>query len=528
LWLSFVSLPVLAQNVLFPNEDYTKRCSVPAHGSNYLVINANTGEVMDGHTQFPAGATVQVIYFKPNPFRYTYSFSRSFQSLDEKQTYDFFRLIPGFSPVLDNLSGLDRAALTACGGDVQQSVQLTAVEGAKATTDGALVSFSESMAGKEIAIENKRYKISKVVSPMEISIEPPYTGPRLTDVFATIITSAAGDKMLRDELDDLKRQLGSLPQEFDHARKQYTELQKTLTERQTLECSSILPRMNQVLFSMKSAPKMADTVAGLAKKVTDLRERVAKHTFVSDQCGAEMKKEIAAMLDGEKGLLAAVEANRKAVEELNAAFTGLRDAFSNSSLFYHQTRFTQKRSGVETLRSRVAKVNEADTAAPPAPADVSVEIGDSEALIRLSAGIGFSTVPDRRIVREPGKDGAQDVTKFGYETNSNFKPSGIVMISALPIGFTRNEVRWADLGLSAGLVLSDRGASTQAEYILGPTLGFLGQRAFLTLGLHAAKVESFPRDFKEGDIVPSSLPDPLPVRRNWKHGLMVSLTYRLR
>ena len=84
--------------------------------------------------------------------------------------------------------------------------------------------------------------------------------------------------------------------------------------------------------------------------------------------------------------------------------------------------------------------------------------------VHVSGGIGFSTIDDITIVRQPGlaADGKTQETHFGYQNNSSFKPSAIVMLN----------VPWKEgarisFGPAVGLVVSGRGDTANVEYVGG-------------------------------------------------------------
>lgn len=84
------------------------------------------------------------------------------------------------------------------------------------------------------------------------------------------------------------------------------------------------------------------------------------------------------------------------------------------------------------------------------------------------------------------------------------------------------------VGLGAGLVIAGREQNTQVEYMAGPAFAFLKDRVFLNLAFHAAKVPKLAGGFRLNDIVPDNLPDPLPIEKNFKGGLIMAITFRIR
>jgi len=144
--------------------------------------------------------------------------------------------------------------------------------------------------------------------------------------------------------------------------------------------------------------------------------------------------------------------------------------------------------------------------------------------LSVSVGIGFSSIDEIKIVRQSASDGQGGVAAtFGYESDSRLKPSGVAMLTGHLKTF-----RQFTLGASAGFVLSNRGDNADIEYILGPSVGFRENLIWITVGMHVARVQKLGGGFAIGDKIPTSLQDPFPVQKNYKPGVLVSLTFKIR
>ena len=154
-------------------------------------------------------------------------------------------------------------------------------------------------------------------------------------------------------------------------------------------------------------------------------------------------------------------------------------------------------------------------------ASIKVDMGTVR--LSVSAGIGFSTVDEVKIVRQASSDGMGGVTnKFGFENNSDFKPAGVVMLNGHVV--TKPSLTF---GPSVGLVVSRRGSEPQLEYLLGASFGFKDNLVWLTGGLHAARVAEL-SGFSIGDDVPVALQDPIPTEESFKPGFMFAITFKIR
>jgi hypothetical protein len=259
---------------------------------------------------------------------------------------------------------------------------------------------------------------------------------------------------------------------------------------------------------------------------------IAGHAFISESCGQQVKTNVANLLSvGDASVEKSLEHQKTVQTGLKAmqeSYDALRERFTASNLFYAQDQITQPRAGFENITIKVTPLDQNDKDEPPKPRNVRLQFGEGESRIRLSAGIGFSSARDARIIRVAGKQSETDVTRFGFETDSSFRPSALIMIGVLPWDVSRKGQRVATWGPSVGLVLSNRGDGAVTEYLGGVTFGLPGDLAFLTLGFHAARPEGFPSGYKENDIVPANMGDPLPVRRDWHAAAMLALSFKIR
>jgi hypothetical protein len=545
------------QKELFDDFDYKRVCEAPALADDGILINANSGSVKSGKTQFHEGTTVQVVYHKPNPFRYNYAFSRAFMSFDATQTFDFFKVVPGMEGVLSSVSGL------GVGASVQKASSCTPLkkilEATVVKTDGQTLTSKEPLKGVTVGQQVKFQGVDMAIAVAKVDGETQLT---LTAAIPAAVTSgtlfevqqsAAAEEALSRKVEaqatSLRKELAALVatatpdnNRLSDPLKSYTALELVLFKSQALECSAVMPRVNQLLGGLHdvlnlSLDKHVAAANALLARGEALKSDVDKHAYVNEACSVELKQATDSLDKDLRKAAADQKTLQDGLNEMQGAYDALRERFTASDLFYFQDRVTQPRPGNETLQIAVTKVKSNDSPDPPKPANVRLQFGEGESRIRVSAGIGFSTGPDARVARVPGKvttkdeagkDVTTDVTRFGYESKSGFRPSAMVMVSVLPWDITRKGIRRATFGPSVGLVLTNRGTGTVTEYLGGMSVGLAGDLAFVTVGFHAAQPEDFPTGYKEGDVIPSNLPDPLPVRRDWKRAAMVSLTFKLR
>ena len=160
----------------------------------------------------------------------------------------------------------------------------------------------------------------------------------------------------------------------------------------------------------------------------------------------------------------------------------------------------------------------------------TVQITVGEAHLSISAGIGFSNIRERSIVRQAsaGDTAGTTVSRFGYDKNSQFRPSAVVQLNG-HLWSVKNLLGTGpgSVALSAGLVVSNRADNTELEYLAGPSL-LPEEPCFVTAAFHAARVPQLAGGFKIGDKVPDGLQDPLPLQKNFRPGFILSITFKVR
>ena len=444
----------------------------------FIEIDANTGEVLNGTTKFAEGEKVQVIISHKNPFKYTYRIQIVSAPLDTIIASAFLKLIPGFGDIVDSIvagtpltSKVGAAAGPDCPGPASAAWE-------------ALYAKAQPLTEKSVAIKtdidprSEAYKLYEKLYK-ETDVE------RITDC-ATLCKDATDLDKKMDKLINL----GDLPATVEKFKKDVDDL-KTLID------------AFQTAFDKLSPNDRANC---------DVKTKFDKIKAL----GTEAKKYQDAV-----GLL---QTNQKAFQLMSTMLDkALRteDGFTTVQYPYTSGGPTGVRISIfrKSLREENAQEKQVTI--------VDLQVGESP--LSISAGIGFSTIRDRRVIRQPfAKDDGTIGARFGEENTSKLRPSALVMLNASLRRFNMFAKGDGSFALSTGLVLSNRNGTTEAEFIVGPSIGFLSNRVFFTFGYHAARVEQLGGGFKLGDEIPANITDPLPVERNWKGAFMFGVTYKLR
>jgi hypothetical protein len=165
--------------------------------------------------------------------------------------------------------------------------------------------------------------------------------------------------------------------------------------------------------------------------------------------------------------------------------------------------------------------------AVPGQINESIQLGRPRFL--LSGGLVFSPLRRRTFenvkgfVRDangnPIGDGDKDVVGFGENSPRRLLPMAILntrLASFKPTSF------YFSLGVTA-----KHDDNVDVEYLLGPSVSLLNERALFTFGAYAGKVQNLVPDVKVGDEIPESVGDAklFAKRNSWKPGFSFSYVF---
>ena len=441
--------------------------------SDHLIVDGNTGAIVDGTTKFAEGAKVQVIVLEPNPFKYLYQVRVRSQPLDAGIALQFLGLLGLPQPVMDSLNGVKAAAAPAGTCTTDQIAKWKDFQGRldKLTTE------HDSLVGEV----NKLPAATKAIQDFQEATK----GEELPcDNIATILQQAKDLKGLAD--------------------------------------GAPLSKRDATLID--DATKLQTDVAAVSPKAVSGDENcdLAQQKVFKDQ--------LAKLLKDANDMKTQLDTYAKAKPELDPIYKRAQTVISSPTPFlsinYPNTtggpRAVTVDSARQDLRATDAKMTSVGT--------YELTVGESH--LSLSAGIGFGGIRERSIIRQAGPGDTPDttVTRFGYAKNSQFRPSAIVQLNGHLWHFANflGTKQPGSVGVSTGIVVSNRADNTDLEYLAGLSLGFLHNVVLITPAFHAARVQQLSGGFKIGDKVPSTLQDPLPIQKNFKPGFILTITFKVR
>jgi len=458
---------------------YDEKCKDNCQGKTikrtepYVEIDANTGTIIHGRLKHNEGP-VQLIFVRKNPFKYNYRFEIQSAPLSVAIISSFLNLKPGFSSTVSSIIGQELAVRPAPPGPD--------CPGASDEWD-KLYKAAQPLTAKSAALKKKLEEKSKISDSLEAFIKK-------TDT----------DWIPREQCEEVCRKADYLAQNLKELI-ELADLTKTVQELKanTEELKPLIAAFNAKRETLKGEDATDCDVAEELKNINNLFTDIANH---------------------EKAV-SILEANKKASEQMNRI---VKSALAVDHPFDEEFSLTDDTGN--SIRIFRTNLREDDAKEQQIGRTIQIDVGESP--FSISAGIGFSTIEDKRFIRQSFvKDGMLGA-RFAEENKSSLRPSAMVILNGHIEHFSFFAANDATFALSTGFIFSSRNNVTDTEFIVGPSLGLLHDNLFLNIGLHVARVDSLGGGFKLGEPIPANLPDPLPVEKNWKCGFIFGITYKLR
>ncbi len=451
------------------------RCTPPKAEPPFVEIDANTTAVLNGATNFAEGEKVKVIVSRKNPYKYDYETQIKSSSLDANLVSAFLSLIPGAD------------AISSLFGQTGSVSPVPAPRAGAASGADECSSHRGDLNGM-IALLNK----------------------------------------LNESDEALKKEAG----EIEASYKEYEKFVLT-TDKDFLgtfeRCVDICTQGSGVLSHLSrltNLDKFKGEIEELQKAADDLGKTAAKFKEEHKDCFgtelAKVEKNVKAAAESAKAALAKVQQIQKAKPAIELLGQRIGKTLADNEAFFEE-HFPYTQGGPIAVKINLFRKNlREENAKEKEVGQVDLTVGQSR--FSLSAGVGFSTIEDVTIVKRG--------TEFAEENESDLRPSLVVMLNTQLGKFWKTidktktpkvrEVTRRSVGLATGLVLTSRDNSTEVEFIVGPSFGFLDDRFFIVLGYHTARVQSL----RSKDI-PAGTTD-IPVDKDWKSGAMLAFTYKIR
>jgi hypothetical protein len=154
-------------------------------------------------------------------------------------------------------------------------------------------------------------------------------------------------------------------------------------------------------------------------------------------------------------------------------------------------------------------------------ADVTFQFGGGER-IYAAAGPVVSLVPVQEFQRATGVTTSRTpATVISFKTNSRTR----IVPAMLFVHWRPLDKPW--FFLSMGATAKSDNQKTSAEFLFGPTFGFLGNRVFFTSGGYVGQQQKLAANLQVGQAIPSSLTGDIPIQEAYHWNVGFSINFRL-
>jgi hypothetical protein len=470
-----------------------------------VVIDANTGKILEGAMRVHEHTRVKVAFVNKNPFKYDYNFQLIPKDVGNATVISFLGLIPGFSSIPGILPANVQRSVSNSQLNVDKTAALSTASARGVSTAPANANQCQDFATKLGEVVTNGEKIAKALKDANDLLK------KASDTYAAFLKTT--DTVPNGGTSQAR--IKAYKELCDAGTKTLTELNKVLD----IDFDAFSKGLKLDLFSAQ----VAVLEDGLSSSGCDVVTQ------------AVYKKAIGGLKTDVGTYKTRLDDLKKAVDDSQKKLEGpakIIKAALGSSNSFAEAAYAPSLGDATSVSITIRRKNLRDENPKEEVVAVSQPIEIGEPRVVLSGGFGFSTINERTIIRQqslvPGPTGALILgNRFGFENRSQFRPSGLLLLSGLitrfPLFSRRKDATFA---LSAGLVFSDRNSGLATEFVAGPSLGLANNKMFLTLGFHAARVEELGGGFKIGDPVPTDLTDPLPLQKNWLNGLIIALTFK--
>lgn len=457
------------QPCLYPDApQYCMGSSQRALADAHVTISGNTAEILDGSTTFAERTKVQVIVVQANPFKYLYQVRTKSQPLDTAIALQFLGLL-----------------------NLPQNVQNVLAGSTSAPPPAGTCTNDQAAKWKDVQDRLKKLKAEHDALLPEVNKLPDLTAP-----YDKFQKATNGEDIPPTQVDDILRQakaLTPLPDKSDLAKR----VSALIDDANKLNTDAAAVRSGDTDCDQAQLKSVTDVLTPLSNDANEMKTQLDTYAKSKTDCDAIYKQ---------------------AMVVLASDSPFLRVIYPDTSSGARGITVDISRQNLRAADSKMASVG-------------TVQITVGEAHLSISAGIGFSNIRERNIIRQAsaGDTPGSTTTRFGYDKNSQFRPSAVVQLNG-HLWHCPNLLGTGPgtVALSVGLVVSNRSDNTELEYLAGPSLGFLKNLVFVTAAFHAARVPQLAGGFKIGDKVPDGLQDPLPVQKNFRPGFILSITFKVR
>ncbi len=338
---------------------------------------------------------------------------------------------------------------------------------------------------------------------------------------------------IEDANNDLQSRLGKIRDDLGKIGdtvEQFNDLRQKINDPdydscKVLDAAQEIQQLKSVQFDTESISKEIEDTRVEAKKVGDQMRRFPEHhpdchsLFERARRLAEYAESLPSVLDRLK------KTNEEAAKTLQALKTmqGLVDKIlSQPRPFWESHLVGPYDEGTKaTLTLKRKSVKEGAEFANLVTHEIAFDSGPRFA---LAGGLAFSGLGEPKYARVQSVADDQSVSNVvGRESDSGSRIKPLLMLHSRLLDLGQQ----ARLYFSVGVTADGSDDGVNVEYLVGPSIGLLQDRFFVTVGGYRGVVQTLGGGLKVGKPVPEGLAElPLEDRARWRIGF--ALTYNIR
>jgi hypothetical protein len=439
---------------------------------NDFIINARTGETR-GKRRFGRSDTARIIIVEKNPFRYEYELTTKENTITEPAIGAFFGRFPLFADDLKEKtdSSGPKGPLASCPAldEVNMVESQLAAEDASADAN----SLRNAYLGQKGAYDKVAQKFKTAQDDLQ---NPNAVCPGLRD-------TAEG---IRSTLEDYDPDLKALSERAKRFKIRADFLQSEVARLQ--QGTGIPP--------------------ACAARLDQLRRLASAYVSTADT------------------FLKGLDTITKGKETFDAAVERINEVLSNDRAFYdvRESGPFSLPTDVEITLKRKDRLDEKASL---------VQVGNSATInfgggarFAIAGGVVASPFETITYKRVPAIIDGRSTTIIGAENSSNSRILPILMLHGRL--FEMNNKYISGVHLSLGITAKPNDTGTNVEWLIGPSLSFIEERLFLTVGGYAGRRQVLEGNLAPGQELPADFKDDIPINNRlvWKPGF--ALTYKFK
>lgn len=462
----------------------TNVCEIPKSEKPQVVIDANTGFILEGRDTYARNSQLRVVVAYKNPFKYEYEYSVNVEPLDSSPAIrGFLALVAPLGAVPDLWSVPDQV-------EAENSMKIVPYP------SSAPLGFQEEeiCGGYEHLLLN--------------GLERDLNGH-----------SELAKRLALD--------LATVKPKYDAAQKSYADFY-ALTSTDRIDCEGVMADAMSTVSELKRLS--LDNLPGATKKNAEgIARTVEIVSYQKPQQRACKAKRALLLEEGNK-----MRRQAEAAAELAAKMATGKKSFDALVKLIGQVTAMDPFHEVHTIGGyrepsqaniTVTRKSRRDADAEATKAKVSIQLGHR--FFALSIGLGLSSITEKEFGQVdslvPDGSGGMVVGKrFAVVNDSDPTPLGAVVLNT-------NLWKWSSKseavgGLSTGVSIGNGDTAQTFGYLFGVSAGLLQQKFYITAAYHLRRVDRLAGGFAPGDVVPMGITET-PLTRTTENGFMVVFSY---